>query len=403
MSVVGVRECTIEELAVDEPNALCIGPFGSDLLASDIVETGVPVVFVRNIRPGRFKQKDVRYVTAAKADKLRAHRVRPGDIVITKMGLPPCIAAAYPDDAPDGIVTADIIKLTPDRAKVDTRYLVHFINSSVARAQVKKFTFGVTRPKVTLKEFRGLRLSLPSLAQQSHIADVLDRADAICSRRSDVIALTEELLRSAFLQLFGDPVGNPKGWNVRPLGELAAILSGGTPSRGRTDYFTGPIPWATAKDFKSDVMVDAEEHVSPEAVAESATQVVPAGTVLVVVKSKILLRRLPVAVAQVPLCFNQDVKGLVPHIPEDSTFIATHLRLAQRKLLELARGVNTEGLTVGHLRSHAVMQPPRALLATFAAFEGRLRESLQRETRALREAQHLFESLAHRSFAKRTA
>jgi type I restriction enzyme S subunit len=146
-------------------------------------------------------------------------------------------------------------------------------------------------------------------------------------------------------------------------------------------------------------MSGTEEHVSEEAIAASATKCLPPQTILVVVKSKILMRRLPVAVSTVPLCFNQDVKGLVPHETSEAAFIAAHLRLAQRKLLELARGVNTEGLTLDHLRSHPVMRPPENKVRDFVALERALRRTSSVHEQSAQLAEQLFNSLVARAFS----
>jgi type I restriction enzyme S subunit len=277
-----------------------------------------------------------------------------------------------------------------------------FIKWHLTYYDVSEFVNGTTRAKLTKGAAERIPLIKPPLPEQRRIADILDKAHAVCQKRKEVILLTQELLRSAFLEMFGDPVTNPKAWEVKPLGDLVEIRGGGTPSRARADFFDGSIPWATAKDFKSDFMSDTEEHITDEAVRASATQVVPAGTLLVVVKSKILMRRLPIAVTRVPLCFNQDVKGLVPCDLNEGAYLAAHIRLAQRQLLGLARGVNTEGLTLPHLRSHSVMQPPTRLRSAFTAFETRTREALEREELALGHAESLFDSLVADVFTYRS-
>jgi len=68
---------------------------------------------------------------------------------------------------------------------------------------------------------------VPPIDEQRRIADILDRADAIRRKRQEAIRLTEELLRSAFLEMFGDPVANPKGWNVYELGDLLTDIQSG--------------------------------------------------------------------------------------------------------------------------------------------------------------------------------
>jgi type I restriction enzyme S subunit len=294
----------------------------------------------------------------------------------------------------------NLLSIRPKTSVVLPQYLVRALRSDGFRAQLSKHIKpAVNQASVSSSALKKLTLRIPDLAEQRRIADILDKTDAIRRKRKEAIALTEELLRSAFLDMFGDPVTNPKGWPVKPLGELADIRGGGTPSRARAEFFAGSIPWATAKDFRSEFMSDAEEHVSEEAIASSATKLVPSGTILVVVKSKILMRRLPVSVSTVPLCFNQDVKGLVVHDPDEVFYVATHLRMAQRKLLELARGVNTEGLTLEHLRSHLVMRPPVVKIRRFATLQTTLRRSLERRVAATQQTEELFNTLVARAFS----
>lgn len=92
------------------------------------------------------------------------------------------------------------------------------------------------------------------------------------------------------------------------LGDVCRFVGGGTPSRKRSEFFSGEIPWATVKDFKAFLLDDTEEHITEEAVRESATNIVEAGTVLLV--TRVGLGK--VAMAGCRLAINQDVKGLVP-------------------------------------------------------------------------------------------
>jgi type I restriction enzyme, S subunit len=328
----------------------------------------------------------------------RSRRVNPGDLLLTNsmsFGRPYILKTS-------GCIHDGWLVLSPRSNEIAPDFFYHMLGSAALYQQFSRLAAGAVVKNLNIDLVKSVQVSLPPLREQLRLAGILDKADAIRRRRKEAITLTEEMLRSAFLEMFGDPVTNPKRWDVKPLGDLVDIRGGGTPSRNRADFFQGSIPWATAKDFKSDFMSDTQEHISNEAVRASATQVVPAGTLLVVVKSKILMRRLPIAVTRVPLCFNQDVKGLIPFDLNEGAYLSAHLRLAQRQLLDLARGVNTEGLTLPHLRSHAVMQPPTHLRRSFTAFESRAREGLDREALALRDAESLFDSLVTEAFAYRS-
>lgn len=328
-----------------------------------------------------------------------AAQLEVGDIVFARTGATTGKSFLLRSCPEPAVFASYLIRVRPDRSRIEPRYLSWYFQTPHYWRQIVSSASGTAQPGVNATKLRQITVPTVDLASQRCIADILDKADAVRRKRKEAIALTESLLRSTFLEMFGDPVMNPKGWPREPLGSLVEIRGGGTPSRARADYFEGDIPWATAKDFRADFMSDTEEHISEEAVAGSAAQLVPVGTVLVVVKSKILMHRLPVAVSQIPLCFNQDVKGLVPTNEMEGSYIAAHLRIAQRQLLELARGVNTEGLTVAHLRGHPVMRPPAAQIRRFFDLEKRTREILKRERNGVRQAECLFDALVSRAFS----
>ena len=139
------RIVSAADIASKSHGSLIIGPFGSNLVANDYRSSGVPVVFVRDVQPDNFSWVSDVYVSVQKAAELSAHTVYPGDLVITKMGLPPAIAAVYPYGLLAGVVTADIIRLRPDIDVVDPAWLSLAINSDSTRRQIAAITGGVTR------------------------------------------------------------------------------------------------------------------------------------------------------------------------------------------------------------------------------------------------------------------
>ncbi|SDS83566.1 type I restriction enzyme, S subunit [Halopseudomonas litoralis] len=172
------REWEVEPIINLTSNSV-IGPFGSDLVAADYRDSGVPVIFVRDVKPDQFVWKSNVFVSASKAQALAAHEVRAGDVVATKMGFPPCVAAVYPESMPSGIVTADIVRLRPCTDRICPDWMSMFINSSAVAKQVEQITAGVTRPKVTLRDVRNLLIGLPPFKEQER---VLDRLTAMQSR-----------------------------------------------------------------------------------------------------------------------------------------------------------------------------------------------------------------------------
>jgi type I restriction enzyme S subunit len=156
---------TLGKLATDS----VLGPFGSDLVANDYRTSGTPVVFVRDVKANQFKWKSQVFVGTAKAQALSSHNVRPGDVVATKMGFPPCVAAVYPESMPHGIVTADIVRLRFNLDEVRPLWISVSINETAVVKQVEQITAGITRPKVTLRDVRKLVIRHPPLHEQDAI------------------------------------------------------------------------------------------------------------------------------------------------------------------------------------------------------------------------------------------
>jgi type I restriction enzyme, S subunit len=166
---------SLSDLGDEEGGGIVIGPFGSDLKVSDYRSAGHPVVFVRDIQEGQFSWNSNVYVDDAKFEKLSSHLVRRGDVVATKMGTPPGIAAAYPTNMQEGIVTADIVRIRPDLERIETAYLTSALNSAYVKAQIKRITEGVTRPKITLRAFRQMRIPMPPLDLQRRWSQLQSR------------------------------------------------------------------------------------------------------------------------------------------------------------------------------------------------------------------------------------
>lgn len=146
-----------------------IGPFGSDLVADDYRSRGIPVVFVRDIKAGGFQWNSQVYVSSDKATELRSHQVRPGDVLLTKMGLPPCVSCVYPEWMPKGVITADVIRLRVQPQDARAAWISEYVNSVQVARQVRAITAGVTRPKVTLADARSLLAAVPTLREQDEI------------------------------------------------------------------------------------------------------------------------------------------------------------------------------------------------------------------------------------------
>lgn len=155
----------------------------------------------------------------------------------------------------------------------------------------------------------------------------------------------------------------PQGWAETALGELGVWRGGGTPSKANAAFWTGgDIPWVSPKDMKSDHISDAEDHITAAAVNGSTTNLVGAGSILVVVRSGILRRMLPVAVTMREVALNQDLKALTPHDGVSAAFVALLLKSRGSEILHSAAkaGTTVDSLDFERLKQTVVSLPPLA-------------------------------------------
>jgi type I restriction enzyme S subunit len=130
------------------------------------------------------------------------------------------------------------------------------------------------------------------------------------------------------------PFEIPTNWNWARLHSLGSLKGGGTPSKARDDFWTGDIPWASPKDMKVDYLSEAQLNISETALAESAANLIEAGSILFVVRGMILAHSFPVAVTRVPLAINQDMKALVLKKPEMAEYLLRALKGLKPEMLK---------------------------------------------------------------------
>ncbi|MBM4012117.1 MAG: restriction endonuclease subunit S [Planctomycetes bacterium] len=102
----------------------------------------------------------------------------------------------------------------------------------------------------------------------------------------------------------------PEHWELQRLKDIAAISGGGTPSREVPEYWNGDIPWVSPKDMKTEEIDRAEESITELGLSQSTSTLHPPGRVLMVIRSGILQRVVPVAITKAPVAINQDLKAI---------------------------------------------------------------------------------------------
>ncbi|MBD2483488.1 restriction endonuclease subunit S [Planktothrix sp. FACHB-1365] len=146
--------------------------------------------------------------------------------------------------------------------KCNSRYLFHHLSAYWKKFNLSK-QFGSATNYIRMQNFLDYTIPLPPIASQRRIADILDKADEIIRKRKEAIALTEQLQKSIFLDMFGDPVINPKGWEVKRLEDVTTKITDGV--HAKPEYTATGIPFISVKDITTgELLFDNCKFISEE-------------------------------------------------------------------------------------------------------------------------------------------
>jgi type I restriction enzyme, S subunit len=333
---------------------------------------------------------DVAFVQPPAGAEADRTRVRAGDVLLSitaDLGR----TAVIPKDLGPAHINQHLAILRV--RDFDPRFLAAFISLGPGRQQLAKLDRVGVKSGLNFDDVRTLRIPMPPLPEQRRIADILDKADAIRRKRKEAIALTEELLRSAFLQMIGDPVTNPRRWTVGPLCRLGRVVTGNTPSRAVLEYFGDDIEWIKSDNINTPdhCVTHAREGLSPRGRMMGRTA--PAGSTLMtcIAGSPNCIGN--VALADREVAFNQQINAITPHDGVDYRFLYG-LLLMGKPLVQKASTNSMKGMvSKGRLEQVRFPFPPFEVQRHFGAAFDRLLCLAKRQEAAQASFLTLFESL----------
>ncbi len=197
------------------------------------------------------------------------NKLAAGDIVFARTGATTGKSYLVRELSEPVVFASYLIRVRASK-KIDPIYLSYFFKSPMYWRQIKIMANGAAQPGVNSSKLKELEIPLPPLPEQKRIAIILDKVDAIRRKRQQAIQLADEFLRAVFLDMFGDPVTNPKGFplgTIRDLVESANYGSSAKASESCGDYpmlRMGNITYEGAIDMASLKYISLSEKEKPK-------------------------------------------------------------------------------------------------------------------------------------------
>ena len=253
-------------------------------------------------------------------------------------------------------------------------------------------------PSIRLPAIAALTLPLPPLSEQRHIAALLDKADAIRSNRRESLQLLDELLRSAFLEIFGDPVRNERGWETKRLFEIADVDRGQFTPRPRNDprFYGGDHPFIQTGDLTGSGGILQEWRQTLNELGTSVSRRFPAGSIAIAIAANIG----DTAIVRFAFYCPDSVVGIV--VKENSIaveFLEYALRCLRPSLESRAPMTAQRNINLQVLRPLSIPIPPAPLQARFTDTHRRIYDLADGFLQSQAASESLHASLAQRLFA----
>jgi type I restriction enzyme S subunit len=270
-------------------------------------------------------------------------------------------------------------------------------NGSLAQA-----ISGTAQPQITRQSLTAISITLPPLAEQRRIAEVLDRAEALRAKRRAALAQLDSLTQSLFLDLFGDPATNPKGWPVTTLGDALVAIRNGANAEQRTEPGGWPI---TRIETIADGTINMQRvrWIEPDDSLTDGFQLQPGDILFSHINSvEHIAKTALYSGVPTPLIHGINLLRLRPKL--DSVDPVWLLHLLKHDVVRThfrtrcKRAVNQASLNQPDIKSLGTFLPPVSLQREFARRVTAVEALKTAQRAALAELAALFATLQHRAF-----
>lgn len=340
---------------------------------------------------------DAREVACGEAPSRARQLVTAGDVLVSTVRPNLNGVARVPAELDGATASTGFCVLRPEPNKIDGSYLFQWVKSSAFVGNMVSMAAGASYPAVSDRIIFESLVPLPPLEEQRRIAAILDQAEALRTQRRAALAQFDSLAQSIFLDMFGDPVANPKGLQKLPIGLVADISTGSTPSRSEEDFFGGSIPWVKTTEVAGEVISSTEEKLTEKGLRAIRGKLHPKNSIVVAMYGQGQTRGRSGLLGIEASC-NQACGVVRPNNKFVPLFMFIQLLSAYDRLRALGRGGNQENLNLQLLGSFEVLLPELAQQHIFATRIQAIETLKANHRAALGELDALFASLQHRAF-----
>lgn len=316
----------------------------------------------------------------------RANRmVLEGEILFAKMKGTTKVLKITDEIANEYIFSTGFTTLK-NKEDLDRDYLYYVLISEYFQTEKDKYCSGATQKAINNTNLKKIKIPVPPMEIQEKIVEVLDQAQALIDKRKEQIETLDKLIESIFYTMFGDPVRNEKGWEVKKLGITTEIITGNTPPRKDIGNYGNYIEWIKSDNINTPYtyITEAKEYLSK--IGKEKGRYVPKNSILMTCIAGSLNCIGNVAITDREVAYNQQINGFIPK--EYSLFFLYNLFNLSKEYVQNNSTSSMKGMiSKGTLSDLEYIVPPITLQNEF----DQKVESIEKQKELLGESLELIE------------
>ncbi len=357
---------------------------GAAFKPTDWENDGLPIIRIQNLTGSGEK---FNYTARQVKSELI---VEPGDLLVSWSAT----LDVYRWAGPRGVLNQHIFKVLPKQG-IDPDYLFFALKTALSELTAK--THGSTMKHVVRSDFESTHVAVPPLDEQRRIVDLLSRAEGIVKLRRDAEKKAAELIPALFLDLFGDPATNPKGWPTSLFGAVGVLDRGRSRNRPRDakELYDGPYPFIQTGDVSNSGgrITGYTATYSEAGLAQS--RLWKRGTLCITIAANIA----KTGVLEFDACFPDSVVGFLPGEQVRTAYVQAWLGFLQPTLEANAPQAAQKNINLEILRNLPIPLPPLALQELFEQRCSDVISIQSQQSAAKAKAQATFNALLAQVFA----
>ena len=349
--------------------------------SKDFSDSGIPVIKIKNVCPPYISLEDLSYVPNSIAFQNPRYILRKGDVLIAMTGSHINQIASVVGRV--GRVRYDAITVLNQRvgkivnkneAKSSLDYIYYYLSQYEVKVELAQKAGGAAnQANISSSDIKNLLFPYPPIEIQHSIATILSRYDSLIENYQKQIKLLEEAAQRLYKEWFVDlhfpghentkiVDGVPEGWDYYRISERYKTVLGGTPSRAKSNYWGGNIPWINSGEINKLRIINASEMITQEGYDNSSTKLMPIHTTILAITGATLGQ---VSYTEIETCANQSVVGIIDESNQTNEYLYLNISNNILSIVNKATGGAQQHINKDIVNDYPILVPDDKTLTSF--------------------------------------